>query len=111
MKKLLYDLSEFVDILTPEAEALKLAERFAKRRKEKKLTQRKAAQLACVSYSSLRRFENTGEISLRSLLRIAYAIGYIHDFEKVFPPQPSPTLKRYDDTAKTRLWQPPLRRR
>ena len=77
MKKLLYDLSEFADILTPEAEALKLAERFAKRRKEKKLTQRKAAQLACVSYSSLRRFENTGEISLRSLLRIAYAIGYI----------------------------------
>lgn len=94
MKKLLYDLSEFVDILTPEAEALKLAARFAKRRKEKKLTQRKAAQLACVSYSSLRRFENTGEISLRSLLRIAYAIGYIQDFEKVFSATAVTDLKK-----------------
>lgn len=84
MKKLLFDLSEFVDVLTPQAEAMKLAERFARRRKEKKLSQKRAAQMAGVSYSSLRRFERSGEISLCSLLKLAYAIGYLEDFEKVF---------------------------
>lgn len=84
MKKLLFDLSEFVDVLTPQAEAMKLAERFARRRKEKKLSQKRAAQTAGVSYSSLRRFERSGEISLCSLLKLAYAIGYLEDFEKVF---------------------------
>lgn len=45
---------------------------------------KKGAQAASVSYSSLRRFERSGEISLRSLPRLACASGYFEDFEKVF---------------------------
>jgi len=36
-----------------------------------------------VSLGSLKRFEQSGEVSLRSLLRIAFVLECLEDFEKV----------------------------
>lgn len=61
-----------------------LAARVRKRRKEKKITQAKLSQMADVSLGSIKRFERLGEISLSSLIKISFALGYEDDFEKLF---------------------------
>ena len=78
------DISMFVDILTREQAICNLVNRFIKRRKSMKITQKKLAERTMVSYASIRRFETTGEISLSSLMRLALALGCLEDFEKLF---------------------------
>jgi len=79
-----FDISAFVPIITEEAVTQGLVERFRKRRKEIGVTQRQLTLRSGVSFGSVRRFETEGEISLRSLLRIASAIGCLEDFEALF---------------------------
>ena len=74
----------FVDILTREQAICNLVNRFIKRRKSMKITQKKLAERTMVSYASIRRFETTGEISLSSLMRLALALDCLEDFEKLF---------------------------
>lgn len=69
---------------TPHSIAASLAERVRTRRKERKLTQSETARRSGVSLASLKRFEQTGEISLRSLIRIAIALECEDDFEQLF---------------------------
>lgn len=83
MRKI-FDISEFADIRTLEMVSYDLSRRFRQRRKELKITQRQLEQRSDVSYSSIRRFESTGDISLTSLLKIAKAIDSLEDFDKVF---------------------------
>lgn len=78
------DISMFVDVLSIEQAMCNLVNRFIKRRKEMKITQKDLARKTGVSYASIRRFETTGEISFKSLLRLAGSIGYLEDFELVF---------------------------
>lgn len=78
------DISMFVDILTREQAICNLVNRFIKRRKSMKITQKKLAERTMVSYASIRRFETTGEISLSSLMRLALALDCLEDFEKLF---------------------------
>ena len=54
------------------------------RRKEKKLSQVQLSERADVSLGSIKRFERTGEISLSSLIKIAFALGCEDDFEQLF---------------------------
>lgn len=61
-----------------------IANRVRERRKEKKISQVQLSERADVSLGSLKRFERTGEISLSSLIKIAFALGYEEDFEKLF---------------------------
>ena len=61
-----------------------LAQRVKTRRREGKLSQKELAERTGVSFASIRRFENTGEISLTNLLRIAVVLRYETDFEKLF---------------------------
>lgn len=78
------DISMFVNVLSIEQATCNLVNRFIKRRKEMKLTQKELAKRSGVSYASIRRFETSGEISFKSLLRLANAIEYLEDFEEVF---------------------------
>ena len=55
-----------------------------KRRKEAKLSQLELSKKAGVSLGSLKRFETAGEISLTSLVKIAFALGYESDFSQLF---------------------------
>lgn len=61
-----------------------IAERVRARRKEKKLSQIQLSERADVSLGSLKRFEQTGEISLSSLIKLAFALGCEDDFEQLF---------------------------
>ena len=79
-----FDIGNFVEVLTEQTAVKNLTNRFVKRRKELKITQRELAERSGVSYASIRRFESTGEISLSSLVSLANAIGLLADFNKLF---------------------------
>lgn len=66
-----------------------IAERVRKNRLELNLTQKALALRAGISFASLRRFENSGEISLRSLIMIAIALDATDEFLLLF------TAKKY----------------
>lgn len=90
-----YDISQFVDVLTEQSVMSGLANREKKRRKKLKISQKELSEKSGVTYASIRRFESTGEISLSSLLKIANALGYLSDFEKVFQSEKIKNLKDY----------------
>lgn len=48
------------------------------------LTQVSLAIHSGVSFGSVKRFENTGKIALESLLKIAFTLNALEDFENLF---------------------------
>jgi len=54
------------------------------------------AQRSGVSLGSLKRFEDSGEISLKNLLRLAMALGCIEDIKNLFEPPKAKTLAELD---------------
>ncbi|MGM0589774.1 MAG: helix-turn-helix domain-containing protein [Bacteroidota bacterium] len=65
-----------------------LAEDISKRAKQKRIrlniTQRELAERSGVSFGSVKRFEQKGEISLKHLLQIAIVLRSTEDFESLF---------------------------
>jgi len=68
---------------TPNEVQLILKEKFKKQRKSLKITQQNLANKSGVSLGSIKRFEQTGQISLDSLLKIAFVLECLDGFEKV----------------------------
>lgn len=60
---------------TPYEMAAETAKRFRKVRTAKKITLKSLSERSGVPYSTVRRFESTGEISFLSLVKITSAIG------------------------------------
>lgn len=79
-------------ILSPIDIQHQLAEKAMKARLAANLTQVGLASRAGVSLGSLKRFEHTGEISLSSLAKLAFALRMEQDFENVFSPRRTGTL-------------------
>ncbi|WP_244489865.1 MULTISPECIES: helix-turn-helix transcriptional regulator [unclassified Rhizobium] len=69
-----------------------LSERMKRRRIEHGLTQRELAARSNVSYGSLRLFEESGKISLESLVKIAFILEAEAEFERLFPSRPPQTI-------------------
>ncbi len=63
-----------------------LAERHKLLRKKLRLSQKEMAERSGVSLGSLKRFENTGKISLEALLKLAHLSGRLKDFDTIFQP-------------------------
>ncbi len=61
-----------------------LKARFQAVRRMAKVSQSVLAVRSGVSLGSIKRFERTGEISLVSLIKLAYALGYEEDFNQLF---------------------------
>ncbi len=61
-----------------------IAKRAKFKRLEQNLTQEGLALRSGVSLGSIKRFERTGEISLKSLIDIALALGCLEDFDALF---------------------------
>lgn len=70
-----------------------IARKEKERRREKGITQREMARRADLSLSSLRRFEQTGEISFASLIRIGSVLDDEKAFLGLFAPQEFKTMK------------------
>ena len=64
--------------------ALNLAKRIKAIRKRRKITQKQLATRCNVSYGSLKKFEQTGEISLISLIKIAMELNIANEIENLF---------------------------
>ena len=61
-----------------------LATRVKARRLELNLTQEGLATRAGIKFATYRRFEQTGEISLRGLIQIAFALNTLSEFDNLF---------------------------
>ena len=53
-------------------------------RRSKKISQEQLWLLSGVSLGSIKRFERTGDISFKSLIKIATALGRLDDIKKLF---------------------------
>lgn len=82
--KEMYDINDFVSVPTESKTTKNLVERFKKRRKELGISQKDLSVRSGVSYASIRRFEEAGEISLTSLIKLANAIDCLNDFDALF---------------------------
>lgn len=69
---------------TPYEIQQEIAAHAKSRRKGLKITQAQLAERSQVSLGSIKRFEQTGEISLSSLLKIAMVLGCLKDFDLLF---------------------------
>lgn len=69
---------------TPDLLMSGIAQRVKQRRLEKGWTQKMLAAKAGLSLPSYRRFESSGEISVRSLVMLAFALDMTDEFETLF---------------------------
>ncbi|MDO5563172.1 MAG: helix-turn-helix transcriptional regulator [Synergistaceae bacterium] len=69
---------------TPDEIAAELARKVRARRRAFHLSQSELSRKADVSLGSLKRFEQSGEISLRSLIKIAVALECEEEFSALF---------------------------
>ncbi|MBD5131886.1 MAG: helix-turn-helix transcriptional regulator [Clostridiales bacterium] len=91
-----FDIKEFVPVLTEQSVIADLVKRVKLRRKELGITQRDMAQKSGVSFGSVRRFEETGDISLSSLVKIGHTIGCLQDFNELFKSSKITSLKDFN---------------
>ncbi len=63
-------------------------------------TQETLAKNSGVSFGSIKRFENTGKISLESLLKIALILGVLQNFEVLFKNKQSQEINSLDSMLK-----------
>ncbi|MBT9777941.1 helix-turn-helix domain-containing protein [Clostridium sp. MCC353] len=85
---------------TPTETARSLAARIRDIRKRKKMSQIKLSEKSGVSLGSVKRFEQSGEISLLSLIKIAIALDISDQLETLFediPPMSIEEIIREND--------------
>lgn len=70
-----------------------IAQKIVRLRKRKKITQEQLAARSGVSLGSLKRFEQSGEISLQSLTKIAIALDVENELEGLFDNVPFASIE------------------
>ncbi len=74
----------FLKLKTPKEINQDMAKRIRNIRKKQKITQVRLSEKSGVSLGSVKRFENTGEISLLSLTKIAFALEMEDELDELF---------------------------
>lgn len=77
-----------------------IAQQVRDRRLELNLSQQTLSEKSGVSYGSLKKFEQTGQISLDSLLKLAVILGRMGDFKTLFAPVPPAAALSLDELIK-----------
>jgi len=90
----------FLQLKYPEEIAKDIAGAEKEKRKKRKLTQEELSVRAGVSLGSLRRFEQTGEISFVSLLKIAAVLDETDKFEELFARREYASIQEVIDERK-----------
>ena len=70
-----------------------IAQKIVRLRKRKKITQKQLAARSGVSLGSLKRFEQSGEISLQSLTKITIALDVENELEGLFDNVPFASIE------------------
>lgn len=73
---------------TPREMQTDIALRVKEIRKRRKISQQRLAEKSGVSLGSVKRFESTGEISLKSLIKIAIALEIDDELSELFAEVP-----------------------
>ncbi len=73
---------------TPVEIQMQIAGRIRAVRRKRKISQKKLSQLSGVSLGSLKRFEQKGEVSFLSLIKIATVLGLDNELEHLFEDVP-----------------------
>ncbi len=89
---LCYSVIMLANLLTPVETQLLLARRLKALRLIVGYKRTTLAHRAGVSESSLKRFENEGEISLKNLLRLTHALGRLQEFSSLLEASEAETL-------------------
>ncbi len=79
-------------LLTPVETEKLLASRIKRLRLIAGYKRATLAKRSGVSEASLKRFENTGQVSLKNLLRLAHALGHLEEFSNLFIEPEATTL-------------------
>ena len=87
-------------LLTPEETAQNLAGKIRELRLARNWKQVTLAERAGVTTASLRRFEQTGLVSLQNLLKLAFALGRLSDFEELLQPPQAASIKELEASDK-----------
>jgi transcriptional regulator with XRE-family HTH domain len=77
-------MSKFSITKTPTEVMQELVSKHKQLRKKNNISQLELAKKSGVSFGSIKRFETTGQISLESLLKLAYFFDRLDDFTPVF---------------------------
>ncbi len=75
---------------TPPEVSTALAERVRTLRKQLKMSQEELAERSGVSLGSLKRFENSGKVSLESLLKLIHLLGRLNEFDNILLTKENP---------------------
>lgn len=94
-------------LVTPNDTAQLLAKRIKELRLLRKWKRATLAERAGVSEASLKRFERTGQVSLESFLKLAFALGRLDELTTVLAPPPAASIRELESRQEKR----PLRGR
>jgi len=86
-----------VNMITPVEMQKAIASRARELRLELNLSQQSLSEKSGVSYGSLKKFEQTGQISLESLLKMAVILGCMDDFKVLFAVRTAEEALSVDD--------------
>lgn len=82
-----------IEMPTPREVLKTIAQKARAKRLSLNLSQLTLSQKSGVSYGVLKKFEQTGQISLESLLKLAFTLGSLGNFKDVFAlPKPEAAL-------------------
>lgn len=76
-----------INMTTPNEMQKRVASRVRELRLEFNLSQHTLSERSGVSYGSLKKFEQTGQISFESLLKLAVIMECLDDFNTLFAPK------------------------
>ena len=74
-----------------------IAKRVRTLRKKRKISLKRLSEMSGVSYGSLKRFEASGEIALKSLIKIAIVLDCVDAFEELFAYQQPRSIQEIMD--------------
>lgn len=86
-----------INLMTTQEMQKMIALQLRNLRLEQNLSQKTLSSMSGVSYGSLKKFEQTGQISLDSLLKLAVVLGRMDDFKMLFAELPSVEASSLDE--------------
>ena len=78
---------------TPEEITMNVSNHMKRVRKRLKISRRRLSEISGVSYGSIKRFEETGNISFLSLTKIAIALDTPEDIKRIFAEVPYKSIQ------------------